>query len=203
MTLLGPVEAWSYDGRVIDIGAPRQRALFAVLCLPAYALAGRGAERSLAFVNTEPLAAQEWYLEQDHAWDHWPVPPHLAPVRVAVIDSGIDASHPEFAGKIDYVADFDRSATDGPAIVDQSGHGTHVAGLACAASGNRIGLAGAGFDCQLLIEKSDLTESSVIAAIIDATDHGAQAINMSFGTSGSAAAPPPPSASRRSPGSPS
>ena len=53
-----------------------------------------------SFTDTEPLAAKEWYLEADNAWSFWPTAPTLAPVRVAVIDSGIDGSHPEFAGRI-------------------------------------------------------------------------------------------------------
>lgn len=131
----------------------------------------------------------EWWAARENLPQAWGIT-HGEGAKLAVIDSGIDASHPEFAGRVDYAADFDSNAADGPALVDQAGHGTHVAGLACADADNGIGLAGAGYDCQLLIEKSDLTESSVIRAIIDATNHGAQAINMSFGTQGSAPAPP-------------
>ena len=52
----------------------------------------------LAFDNTEPLAAKQWYLEQDNAWSFWPTPPKLFPVSVAVIDSGIDGGHPDLIG---------------------------------------------------------------------------------------------------------
>ena len=64
---------------------------------------------------------------------------------------------------------------------DDVGHGTHVAGLACGATNNAAGIAGAGFDCQLVVEKSDLTSSSVVASLVDATVKGAGVINMSFG----------------------
>ena len=47
-----------------------------------------------------------------------------------------------------------------------------------------------GMTAGLLIEKSDLTEGSEVQAILDATNHGAAAINMSFGTEGSAPASP-------------
>ncbi len=130
----------------------------------------------------------EWWAPRENFPQAWGIT-HGAGAKVAVIDSGIDAAHPEFAGRIEYSANFDSDAADGPALSDQAGHGTHVAGLACADANNGIGLAGAGYECQLLIEKSDLTESSVIRSIIDATNHGAQAINMSFGTQGSAPAP--------------
>ena len=52
------------------------------------------------FANNEPDGAQQWYLTQDNAWSYWPAPPDLPTVKVAVIDTGIDASHPEFVGRI-------------------------------------------------------------------------------------------------------
>ena len=55
---------------------------------------------SVAFANTEPLAASSGTSTQDHAWDFWRQEPDLPAVKVAVIDSGIDYGHPEFAGRI-------------------------------------------------------------------------------------------------------
>ena len=63
-----------------------------------------------------------------------------------------------------------RRPEDGPAGTDTAGHGTHVASLACAADSNGIGLAGAGLGCRLIVEKTDLTDSSVAASIIDADE---------------------------------
>jgi serine protease len=99
-----------------------------------------------------------------------------------VIDTGIDAAHPEFAGRIRATVDQD-SDTDNPGH-DDAGHGTHVASLACANGGNGIGLAGAAYGCGLVVERSDLSDFSVAQSIVDATDRGADAINMSFGTDG-------------------
>lgn len=103
---------------------------------------------------------------------------------VAVIDTGLDATHPEFAGRIAGAIDNDGDPSSGPATTDRAGHGTHVASLACADANNGIGLAGAGDNCSLLAIKSDLTEGSVAASITQAVDRGALAINMSFGTAG-------------------
>ena len=103
---------------------------------------------------------------------------------VAVIDSGVDGSHPELAGRISDAVDLDDDFGTGPATTDEGGHGTHVASLACATAGNGIGFAGAGYGCSLLVIKSDLTDSSVATAIVTATDRGADAINMSFGQDG-------------------
>jgi hypothetical protein len=60
----------------------------------ALALALASAAVAGAFDNTEPLAAKQWYLEQDNAWDFWPTVPQLYPVKVAIVDSGIDRGHP-------------------------------------------------------------------------------------------------------------
>jgi len=101
---------------------------------------------------------------------------------VAVIDTGVDASHPEIEPQLLAAVDHDGDPRRGPATVDENGHGTHVASLACAAPGNGIGIAGAGLGCRLIIEKTDLTDASVAASIRDAVRRGADAINMSFGT---------------------
>ncbi len=52
-------------------------------------------------------------------------------------------------------------------------------------------MAGAGYNCRLVIEKSDFSDTSIAAAIVDATNRGAQAINMSFGPSVPTTAPAP------------
>jgi len=131
----------------------------------------------------------EWWADREGLPQAWSIT-HGVGAKVAVIDSGVDATHPDLAGSIEYLNDLDGESGEGSASVDRAGHGTHVAGLACATADNGVGIAGAGYDCRLLIEKSDLSEGSVIGAIIDATNHGAQAINMSFGTEGST--PPSP-----------
>jgi subtilisin family serine protease len=46
-----------------------------------------------------------------------------------------------------------------------------------------MGMAGAGYDCRLLIEKTDFTDPSIAAAIVDAADRHAGSLNMSFGPS--------------------
>ncbi len=108
-----------------------------------------------------------------------------AKALVAVIDTGVDASHPELAPQIAQLVDQQQTLAHGPAGTDEEGHGTHVASLACAATGNGIGIAGAGDGCRLVVEKTDLSDGSIAAAIVDATDRGAHAINMSFGDDGS------------------
>jgi hypothetical protein len=140
------------------------------------------ARRRLAFAPADPLVAKQWYLEQIRAFDAWPQPPALAGVRVAIIDSGIDADHPEFAGRIIGA----RSFVGGSARTDQQGHGTFVAGLIAANVNNDVGIAGIAFPAQLLVAKVVRSDRSIsleaeAEAIRWAVDEGARVINLSLG----------------------
>jgi len=148
-------------------------AALTVLVLPAVAA---------AFDNTEPLADKQWYLTQDHAWDYWQVPPDLYPVRVAVIDSGVDGTNPDLAGRI--VAA--RSFVGGSPYRDDVGHGTFVAGEIAANPFNGQGIAGLAFNARLLVAKVVRADGTVslqaeAAAIRWAVDNGARVINLSLG----------------------
>ncbi len=110
-------------------------------------------------------------------------------VLVAVIDGGVEATHPDLAGRI--AGSVSEDAGGGPALQDDVGHGTHVASLACATSGNGLGIAGAGDGCRLLVARTDFSDASVAASIVWAADHGARAIVMSFGTDDPGPAPQP------------
>jgi subtilisin family serine protease len=138
--------------------------------------------RRLAFDNTEPLAAKQWYLTEDRAWDFWQTPPQLFSTRVAVIDSGIDGGHPEFLGRIAAA----RSFVGGSPLRDEEGHGTFVAGEIAANPFNGEGIAGLAFNAELLIAKVVAPDGTVslqgeVAAIRWAVDRGARVINLSLG----------------------
>ena len=135
-----------------------------------------------AFTPSDPLAPQQWYLAQDRAFDAWPELPVLAPVRVAVIDSGIDGGHPEFAGRIALWKSF----VGGSPLTDEQGHGTFVAGEIAASLGNGTGIAGIAFPAQLLVAKVVRPDGTIsieaeAAAIHWAVDHGARVLNLSLG----------------------
>jgi serine protease len=103
---------------------------------------------------------------------------------VAVLDTGIDASHPELAGKIHSLDAIDAVSPG----TDENGHGTHVSGLACAATNDAIAVAGAGYNCRIAFVKLPLLDEDIIAGVDRAISRGAQAINMSFGGGGPNAA---------------
>ncbi len=134
-----------------------------------------------AFQSNDPLAAQQWYLGQDRAFDYWAEPPALDPVRVAVIDSGIDAGHPEFAGRIVKAKSF-----VGGSARDFEGHGTFVAGEIAAAVDNGEGIAGMAPSAELLVAKvvneaGEVPLRAEVEAIRWAADNGARVINLSLG----------------------
>ncbi len=124
----------------------------------------------------------QWALARENFPAAWDVTTGEGAL-VAVIDSGVDGDHPELAGKI---ASADGAGAANP-LTDTDGHGTHVAGLACAGTDNGIGIAGAGWGCRLAIVKVGSTtfggirDEDIIDGIRRATERGAQAINMSFG----------------------
>ncbi|BCB75032.1 hypothetical protein Pflav_014420 [Phytohabitans flavus] len=106
-----------------------------------------------------------------------------AGVKIAVLDTGIDLNHPDFAGRISA----SRSFVPGQEVQDHFGHGTHVASIAAgsgAASADKYrGVAPA---AQLVVGKvlSDQgfgTISDIIAGMEWATAEGAKVVNMSFG----------------------
>jgi serine protease len=132
--------------------------------------------------GTPPATPVEWWAYRENFPVAWDVTNGSGAV-IGIIDTGIDAGHPEFAGRIKAAVDQDADTSD-PGH-DDAGHGTHVASLACANGGNGIGLAGAAYGCSLVVERSDLSDFSVAQSIVDATNRGALALNMSFGTDGS------------------
>jgi subtilisin family serine protease len=133
--------------------------------------------------GTAPGTPQEWWVARSNLPAAWDLERGDG-ATVAVIDTGIDAGHPELAGKIAQAVDNDPTPGGGPATGDEDGHGTHVSSLACAAGDNGAGIVGSGLNCRLLIFKSDLGDGSIAQSIVQAANAGADAINMSFGNNG-------------------
>ncbi len=140
------------------------------------------AERRLSFVPNDPLVAKQWYLFQNRSYDAWPEPPPLAPVRVAVIDSGIDGTHPELATRIAAAQSF----VGGSPRTDTQGHGTFVAGLIAAGANDGVGIAGLAPSADLVVAKVVSSTGTIpveaeVKAIRWAVAKDASVINMSLG----------------------
>jgi thermitase len=105
-------------------------------------------------------------------------------VVIAILDSGVDRTHPELAAKV--VSPGHDFANDDDDATDDHWHGTHVAGIAAADTNNAEGIAGVARNCKILPVKvagSDGTGyySWIIDGIIWAVDQGADVINLSMG----------------------
>jgi len=152
----------------------------ALLLLVTAALAA--AAPAAAFTPTNTLAPRQWYLQDDHAFDAWTQPPtDLVPVKVAVVDSGLDCALPDFSGRLFA----EKSFVGGSPCVDSEGHGTFVAGEIAANLGTQ-GIVGIAYTAQLLIAKVVTPDGSIplaaeAAAIRWAVDNGARVINLSLG----------------------
>jgi len=135
-----------------------------------------------AWTPTDPQFGAQWALATIGAPAAWDVTGHGATsIRVAVLDSGIDANHPDLAGRVALSADFSGSGTG-----DRFGHGTAVAGIIAAGLNNGVGIAGIStaflLDGKVLGDGGVGSQSAMLDGIVWATDHGARVINLSVGT---------------------
>ncbi len=112
--------------------------------------------------------------------------PSTAPgVVIAIVDTGVDASHPAFGGRVLPQLDF----TGDPQAGDPEGHGTHVAGTAaggpidCGDGTVTIGVApdAAILPIRVLDAEGSGAVSNVVKGIRAAADRGAAVINLSLG----------------------
>ena len=101
---------------------------------------------------------------------------------VAVLDSGVDARHPDLAGRLvpgrNIVARNDDTA-------DDRGHGTNMAGILGAVTNNGVGMAGVAWAAKIMPVKvtkpsGNATDSDLAEGIVWAVDHGADVISISF-----------------------
>ena len=129
----------------------------------------------------DPLQNLQWGLAQIHGPEAWSKSTGRG-VIVAVVDSGVDATHPDLQGHV--LKGVDLVHPNGSDQMDLDGHGTGVAGIIGAIRDNGQGIAGVAPDVKILPVKT--TEYNVVhdvpAAIIWAADHGAKVINISLGT---------------------
>ena len=113
--------------------------------------------------------------------------PATGGVKIGIVDTGIDQTHPELSGKTVNCADSVGGTVVEGTCVDDSLHGTHVAGTIAAKANNATGVAGVAFNSSLVICKAlrggagvGLT-SDVANCITWAHSKGAKVISMSLG----------------------
>ena len=129
---------------------------------------------------------QEWYLSKIQAPAAWDITTGTSSVIVAVVDSGVNPSHPDLAGRVlsngyDFVAN--TTATSDP-----NGHGTAVAGVIAPNANNNLGVAGVTWanpilPVRVLDANGTGSYSAIAQGITYAANQGARIINLSFGGS--------------------
>ncbi|GAA4564844.1 type VII secretion-associated serine protease mycosin [Micromonospora coerulea] len=136
--------------------------------------------------RVDQVRAEQWQLDKLQAETAWRSSTGRG-VIVAVIDSGVDGSHPDLAGQvlpgIDLVSP---AGVDGP---DPVGHGTTVAGLIAGRRDDDRGVVGLAPDATILpvrvLNQENRYDDSMIVAtgVRWAVDNGARVINLSLGGS--------------------
>ncbi|WP_239617400.1 S8 family peptidase [Cohnella mopanensis] len=133
--------------------------------------------------NDTLYSEYQWNLPEIATENGWNISKGSTDVVVAVLDTGVQADHPDLQGRL----------VKGTNIVDPSsppdddvGHGTHVAGIIAAKVDNNEGIAGMTWYTKIMpvkvLDSSGAGSTySVAEGIIWATDHGAKVINMSLG----------------------
>lgn len=120
-------------------------------------------------------------IDAPEAWD---VTSGDASVTVAVVDTGIDATHPDLRSQIVPGYDFVDSDSD-PA--DLNGHGTHVSGTIAAAGNDGTGVVGVAYKSKVMpLRVLDASGSGTVADVVSAyryaAGHNIRIVNASLGS---------------------
>ncbi|HLN62829.1 MAG TPA: S8 family peptidase [Symbiobacteriaceae bacterium] len=135
----------------------------------------------------DPSFGSQWGPQNVQAPAAWDYTKGSSSVLIAVVDTGVDLDHPDLSTKVRTDIDYDYVNNDSTAQ-DDNGHGTHVAGIAAAATNNSTGIAGMCPNCMVLPVKvlnssGSGTYSAIASGINYAVSKGAKVINMSLGGS--------------------
>lgn len=136
---------------------------------------------------TDPYIGSEWHIPKIGASSAWDTT-QGAGVTIAILDSGVDGTHPDLAPNLVAGYNMYSNNTD---TADVCGHGTAVAGSAAARTNNGVGVAGVAGQAKIMPIRVAYYDSasggcyaytSTIAnGITWAADHGARIANVSYG----------------------
>jgi thermitase len=139
----------------------------------------------------DPLLGSQYALNAIYASTAWSLTSGDPAGYVAVVDTGVNWSHPDLAGKVDVPSDQSGNCiSPGTLPMDDNGHGTHVAGIAAATGNNGLGIAGVAYDQRILAVKvldasgSGTWDSVACGIDIAAAVPEVKVISLSVGGSG-------------------
>jgi subtilisin family serine protease len=138
-----------------------------------------------AHATTDPGLQYQWDLSVIGAQKAWQTAKGGG-IVIAVVDTGLDLHHEDLASKL--VPGYDFIDNDGTPQ-DAEGHGSHVAGIAAAITGNGRGIGSIApgakiMPIRVLDQNGEGSSSDVSAGVRWAADHGADVINLSLGEFG-------------------
>lgn len=156
--------------------------------------AGPAQPPSATVPNDEFYFAQ-WGLQMGNIPGLWGQTRGREDLVVAVIDTGIDYTHPDLQNKVVLGPNYTFSkkwyefGKKDPGPIDDNSHGTHCAGIIGSLAENRIGIAGIAPGVKLMAVKvldaeGGGTAFAVMKGIAYAITHGAKVVNLSLGSAG-------------------
>lgn len=170
---------------VVDAAAAGER-LDAYSADPAVLSASADHARHVAGSASDPDYAAQWALPRIGWEDLHGVASFTGDVTLAVLDTGVDATAPDLAGRVGAGWSFDGSDPR----TDANGHGTHTATIAAASADDGVGIAGVAYanttvmPVKVLGADGSGNDSDVIAGLVWATDNGADVAVMPFSDPG-------------------
>ena len=186
----GTLEQSANDAGFTKVSAgskPAEEVLAALAASPVVDLVEPNRIRYAGAVPSDTLYTnQASYLQAIRLPEAWDRVTGNDAMVMAIIDSGVQLSHPDLAGRLVPGYDFvNRDATP----EDDFGHGTMVAGVAAASTNNGVGVAGgiwAGkiMPIKVLDSRGAANDDNIAAGIRYAVDRGADVINLSLGGPG-------------------
>lgn len=138
-------------------------------------------QREQSVIPNDEWFSYQYYLRQINAHKAWNVTVGDS-LLVAVLDTGVDANHPDLQGKV-----IGRKGKELEDLSDSISHGTGVAGLIAAHTNNTEGIAGIAWNTKILSiritdEFGQARVSDVVAALEDVYNHGAKIAQISLST---------------------
>lgn len=134
-------------------------------------------------VPNDPAYPNQWAHPKINSPAAWDVSTGSNTIVIAVVDTGVDLTHPDLTGKLVQGHDYYWYDT---VPEDENGHGTHVAGIAAASTNNSTGVAGMSWGAKIMPVKVLGPDGSgynfdITDGILFAKNNGADIINLSLG----------------------